>query len=651
MQCLVLLTFSLLILCPSARAENTIIPSSREKPPAVASGSTMTLEETLRKLEEAERAIKECGTDFECIKRIARDLEGLNTAQQTEEHNPTNRERPKPLSLDSVPPAYPLYGNHPNADEVRRILTAWLGRIDPELPVDICRQIERQMAGYPRNGRPSDDPISFSMTESEQTRDFEVKIHRQDWGYVWQGLAYTLNGIKAGGDDAMIGLGLWCFIRAALLHLEPNHLGNIGVCLILKGALNDASTVLCYAAAQDSLDPGVHNNLAYVLAKQGRNEEAFAAALRAAALNPDSQRYRKSVAQYAKAAGLNPEDLSFDPARPGPAGGTQSLKKPKNSQLNVAAYSEAVSKVGSQIQAFNKLFEENSRYYGANFYSQYPGLAAEYERKLEQLGRDAARCEDTYRNSGTWKITCLCTLPYLKQQYRASMAIYDALVSVLEEWQLKDLNDLKNMYLLSLAALHGIRGLSPHEYCEMVRLARFDYERVLDTIESHALLLDPYLATPPYILGYLRQTLLECRDKIRDSEMIDPGEFYGRRPLLIKRLEHDAGRKWNLWLPVGSISADWNTIDVDLALTPLASGKLKHDARTNDIEVGLGIGLNHKRFPGFAQKLFKDYLKFELIASYHTAKGVQVYVEHGLSPQYGAMPGKPTARLQIFGQE
>lgn len=641
----IFLLAGLLILCSCAGGNNQVISSPKEVAPPPDYSTPMTLDEKSKKMQTLAIAVQECKSDPDCLIRVSREIEKLNKIETSGQPFQQSQDKPKPLSLGAVPPGRPLCGKKVRADDVRRILSAWLIKIEPKLPPDLRRKIENEMAGYPKSGPPDVSPISFTVSANQEMREFKPEIKRRDWGYAWQGLAYTLAGIMADNDENMINLGVWCFIKGALLQLEAAHLGNVGFILILMGELDDASTVLCYAAAMDSLNPSVNNNLAFVLTEQGRNKEALMASLRAAALRPDSRRYRKNMSEYARAAGLNPNDLSLNPAGPNSAGIVQSRAR------NTKSYQQAVAIVGSEKQNFQRLFMKNNKYYSSKFYAQYPSSpVADYERKQMQLGRDYQKCVDDCQDSFRCDAGCRCDPPYLQKMYRASIDIYDALVFVLEEWQLKNLNDLETHYQRSLAALNGIQGLSPYEYSEMVRLLYMGDDFVIKTIESNAKLLEPHEATIPMLKGQYRQSMAECARTIREAETTDPSDYYGRRPIVLKRLDSDSGRIWNIYLGVGSLTLEpGGTIKVDVSVAPWASAKLMYNVKTNDFGLGVGIGLSEKRLPGSLTKLmFKTAVKTEMVLMYDTVKGVSLGLDAGLSPKIGVLPGKPTAGLELL---
>ena len=383
---------------------------------------------------------------------------------------------------------------------------------------------------------------------------------------------------------------------------------------------------------------------AFVLAEQGRNDAALAAALRAMALRPASQRYRQNVNEYARAAGVNPKDLSCDPAWKNPGAPVPGRK------WNLKAIEKATGVFGEEIQNIHRLLEQNQQYYGRNFEGKYPGLTADFEKKLERISQRYDACHEKCQDSYGCNDDCQCSLSFLRESYLASVDCYNALAYVLEEWQKKDLNDLEAYYQRTLAALNAIEGLSPYDYCEYMRGLHLDYDSALDRIESHSVMLDRPAAQPPVFLRLYKRQVAECGRELKKSEKIDPSQKINRRPPVIKRSTDDSGREWNIWLGVGSITVHPNgAINLDVSITPVISGKLMYNTRTYDMGVGLGIGLTAKYLPGQAAKMiFKDKLKLELVISYDTAKGVTAGLDAGLSPKYGAMPGKPTAQLEIF---
>jgi hypothetical protein len=142
------------------------------------------------------------------------------------------------------------------------------------LPVDERDDVEAQAAGHPVESSEMVEPV---VVQSDGTPPhLTVIVNRRDWVYAVRGITFTHVGMFALGQAAMLDLGFWCFLEAALLRPdEPEHLSNVAFHLNERGESADARTLLLRALSLDEKNTVVLDNLAYASAVLGDHESAI----------------------------------------------------------------------------------------------------------------------------------------------------------------------------------------------------------------------------------------------------------------------------------------------------------------------------------------------------------------------------------------
>lgn len=187
--------------------------------------------------------------------------------------------------------------------DVAGILSRWRDQIAPQVPAAERKKVEDFVAKYPVEAPPGAEPIDFQVKQGKEWQVTPV-VNRKDWAYAIQGASYTLGGIVGQGQKAMLDVGFWCFLEAALLRPdEVEHLSNVAFHLNLRMAYDDAATVLLHAREMDDSHVAVRNNLAYSYAGRGDFNAALAEQEQAIMLRPDQLIYQERLARYLAAAG------------------------------------------------------------------------------------------------------------------------------------------------------------------------------------------------------------------------------------------------------------------------------------------------------------------------------------------------------------
>lgn len=156
------------------------------------------------------------------------------------------------------------------------ILERWEQNLGSLIPQEGRDKITAAAEAYPLDGEAEPAPLVFEEVETPQGTTIDTRPTRRDWAYAMIGGLLTHAALVEGGDrgKTLLDVAFWCFVRAARLHLEADHLSNVGFHLNLKGSLEEARDVLIYAGNQAPSQPDVHNNLAFSLSAMGEQENA-----------------------------------------------------------------------------------------------------------------------------------------------------------------------------------------------------------------------------------------------------------------------------------------------------------------------------------------------------------------------------------------
>lgn len=183
-------------------------------------------------------------------------------------------------------------------EQVLQILRNWHDQIEPTVSEEERTKVEQYAAGFPEEGQEGIEPVSMEVVDGDNATITPV-INRRDWAYAVCGIAYSTMGVIGQGQAAMIDMGFWCFLEAALLQTdESEHLANVAFHLNLHGAFDDARAVLIYARSVDGGHIAVRNNLAFAYAQLGDYDRAIYEAQIVVAMQPMERAYLERLASY-----------------------------------------------------------------------------------------------------------------------------------------------------------------------------------------------------------------------------------------------------------------------------------------------------------------------------------------------------------------
>lgn len=152
-----------------------------------------------------------------------------------------------------------LINNSPPEDsKTIQILTKWRDQIKPTLDPNIINEIENYVSNIPIEIPVDQPPLELNLNEYEKKKKFEAKpkANRRDWAYALAGAGSSMIGCCFEDQEHHMDVAFWCFLEAALIYLESDHLSNVAFYLLEKNALDDAQTLLCYSYFKDKTNYG-----------------------------------------------------------------------------------------------------------------------------------------------------------------------------------------------------------------------------------------------------------------------------------------------------------------------------------------------------------------------------------------------------------
>ena len=201
--------------------------------------------------------------------------------------------------------------------EIEALLNALRNEIVNTIPAVTRQTVEAYVSAYPLQAVDQSAPIAVKASEGE-VAELTVVVGRRDWAYASAGVEYTFLGIFGEGQASLLDTALWCFLEAALLRPdESEHLINVAFHLNERGQYVQAQQVLEFAQLLDPTSPGLNNNLAYVLSKQGRALQAISKARTALNGGQNVSFFKERLGYYLQSADLaGAADLTLQPDSP-----------------------------------------------------------------------------------------------------------------------------------------------------------------------------------------------------------------------------------------------------------------------------------------------------------------------------------------------
>ncbi len=199
-------------------------------------------------------------------------------------------------------------------EEIAALLNALRNEIVKTIPSATLQAVEAYVSAYPPQAVDQSAPIAVKASEGE-VPELTVVVGRRDWAYASAGVEYTFLGIFGEGQASLLDTALWCFLEAALLRPdESEHLINIAFHLNERGQYVQAQRVLEFAQLLDPTSPGLNNNLAYALSKQGKALQAISKARTALNGGQNVSFFKERLGYYLQSADLDgAADLTLQP--------------------------------------------------------------------------------------------------------------------------------------------------------------------------------------------------------------------------------------------------------------------------------------------------------------------------------------------------
>ncbi|MBN2357555.1 hypothetical protein JXO59_15685, partial [candidate division KSB1 bacterium] len=348
--------------------------------------------------------------------------------------------------------------------EILTLLDTWKSKQEAVVPLTLRGQIEKDVEVVPVVSS-AQLPISYEVQESKDKSDFTLQINRRDYGYAACGFYYTLLGGSVAGEKAMLDAGFWCFIKAALLKPEAEHLTNVGFHLNIKGAYQDALDILLYARTLSSNHSGLSNNLAHAAAKLGYEGLAIVEEANAYLNSKGNPRLLGKIKQHIADAGY-----SIQVSEEGMGEEGEDEEETDGPESPDLSQEQNPSKYGA---VFGVIVQEHwafwSEYMGTRLMQIHqsldmsdPGSAAGREVAREQRNRaDQDACIAGCRapdpgilKAGQAECECQCYIRYRMAEYTSGLQFYQEFYALYGPWQ-KDAEES-----LTLHTNNAIRALS-----------------------------------------------------------------------------------------------------------------------------------------------------------------------------------------------
>jgi len=519
--------------------------------------------------------------------------------------------------------------------EIRGIILKWRDNLKSILTDESIKKIVNYAERYPVDVPDGTMPVTFTDSENNDFVNIKAVINRCDWAYAFEGWKFTLFGGTSEGYDNLIDVGFWCFIEAALIHLEPDHLVNIGFHLNNRWKYEDAKAILTYANHLNSNNHAIHNNLGHTLACMNDFKGATQEALKALALNPDNPAYKTKIETYSSKAG-------FPIKMPKMKTSDQGLEPPEtNKALMSKNLMNAWAMITMEFAKYQNRSSMNFQKYAGQMNAE---MMDDYARQ-DKYAREQQKCYDAIYDQRRYEsldeALCQCTVPQMRNVYASSVQCYYRHVNIYGEWSEADFTAYGEIVESVFKLADTIDFLNEKEKTELYMKICRQCHFFLQIIENNEAQVKIFAVHADGNFTMYKEAESKCSSALVSKEIIDPADYFGRRPttIVLKRFDRGNGEKtWFLWLGAASLELrPDSTANLSLGISGIAAAKFSYNFKSRDFGCGVGVGLNLGKALGPAGKwIFKNAMKFELNAFIDSKKGPQAYIEAGMNPKIGA---------------
>jgi len=274
---------------------------------------------------------------------------------------------------------------------VRSILERWRAELESRIPAEARQRVSTAADAYPLTADPQRPALSYELVGES----YQLKPSRLDWAYAMIGNLLSQAGLSESGRDGELlrDIGLRCFVHAAQLKLEPEHLANLGFHLNLRARLEEARDLLIYANLQAPSQADVHNNLAFSYAALGDQEQAQSAQEMAYRAAPDDAHIRSRYA--AMISKPLPEQPTAKTIPPGWDFGEAYFRLSKRHSLREYWANKRWSEARMQAQVATRGGDVSGRkYLGWYKHVTEDGPRAWYRKRLKDIDQTHDACYD-----------------------------------------------------------------------------------------------------------------------------------------------------------------------------------------------------------------------------------------------------------------
>jgi hypothetical protein len=536
-------------------------------------------------------------------------------------------------------------------NEIRRLLVQWRDRIKPTLPQKEAVRVNDFVSGIPIQSSPDTDVISLDLTEEEERLNIHPQVNRRDWGYAFCGFIFTLAGNTAEDFKSWIDVGFWCFLEAALLQLEPDHLLNVGFHLNNKEAYKDAELVLCYARALDPYDSRVRNNLAHSLASSGERDSAIIEEQMAVALAPDNQWYRAKLDTYLEKAASGP-DSGHEPALSPEDGKDQAQRKSQGGyndddwRLNLL---EATRSFFEEMQTSS--YELMIVFRGGDFEGNI------FSNRVSEIMRQLEGCVESCGDNNICR--CRCDLACAEKLYKAYGHVFATSESKYLKWK-RTMFDALNQTISETANIvnDSKQRLTRDQFVQAKRLLKQHQLAVFQAYQGQQAVF------PTFLESWHGQYLRWLKNYIDTANLCGKyvGEEIARKKLKLplklvlnrKLNEFDKPRCFNFF--VGKYTIFQNgTSRLSFDFVNSFTGNLAYNVNTSDFGSGLEVGFSDKLFSkvsdpvpkkalGAFDKVLNHLIKLKVYAQVDSVNSPKAGVATSMKPKPGLLEPKPSEK-------
>lgn len=508
-------------------------------------------------------------------------------------------------------------------EEVVQTLEAWRARLEPLLPSAERQRLETQALAHPLEAPAGTAPIAVSVTE-QAPASIRSEVARRDWAYAAAGAGHTLVGAVGQGQSAQLELGLWCYLRAALLRPdEAEHLSNVAFHLNARGEHRDAKLLLLRARVLAPESAAITSNLAFTTHKLGEHEAAIAHGLDAVALRPERPTLDRLRA-YLVAGGYQAEAETLSP--------TESLLPTLPPFELPPSLSPAGEAVRARIAGLAAEMETRAQAVADRYLGSLDALVADFVAKAVALQNEHLfECPFRILAEGGKEIgyrQCMqCYVPGEQKAFTLTRSLWSSTLPII--------TSLEREWWTLLAQLSASGR-------DTLRKAKLQDEerRVLARELQRTLFLEqvPKITRPR---KQVQAAVAELDTLHAEAQNAGCGKPEAGE---LKQVEEESiscqfmpfmCHPWSLYFGVGSFQ--WNPDGtMQLSLGAVASLKLEYNLESG--HAGIGFGLGHNLGP----------LNGELSLMFTSKEGVKVGAEAKLAtPPYGVLPAADPPKLWV----